>query len=146
MDRLLGQEQWMGRGGFACPRAEVDERLQKEIGKERSFELVEGWFESTLNFETKRRLGLDKVSIAHIDCDFYESAKLALNFLTDLLVDGSILVFDDWWLYKGHPDRGEQRAFREWTEENRIRYSEFFRTTAVSFIIHREGEGQIPAT
>jgi O-methyltransferase len=98
---------------------------------------VKGWFQETLTLETKRKLGLKAVSIAYVDCDFYESAKVALNFLTDLLVDGSVIVFDDWWMYKGRPDRGEQRAFREWTSENAIRYSEFFKTTAVSFIIHR---------
>lgn len=137
IDQLAGQELWMGRGGFACSQEEVERRLRKKIGKKRSFELVKGWFDQTLTGETKKRLGLEKVSIAHIDCDFYESAKLALDFLTELLVDGSILVFDDWWLYRGSPDRGEQRAFREWTEANNIRYSEFYRTTAVSFVIHR---------
>lgn len=137
IDRLAGQEAWMGRGGFACTLAEVEARLHREMDGQRRFELVKGWFDDTLTAETKQRLALERVAIAHIDCDYYESAKVALTFLTDLLVDGSILVFDDWWLYKGHPDRGEQRAFREWTQEHAIRYSEFYRTTAVSFVIHR---------
>lgn len=137
MDRLAGQEPWMGEGGFACSLEEVQQRLKSDIGTDREYELVKGWFQDTLTNETKKRLGLERVMVAHIDCDFYESAKIALDFLTDLLVDGSILVFDDWWLFKGHPDRGEQRAFREWVEEHEIRYSEFYRTTAVSFVIHK---------
>jgi O-methyltransferase len=137
IDQVEGQEAWMGEGGFSCSLEEVTRRLNAKIGRERPFTLVKGWFQETLTLETKRKLGLKAVSIAYVDCDFYESAKVALNFLTDLLVDGSVIVFDDWWMYKGRPDRGEQRAFREWTSENAIRYSEFFKTTAVSFIIHR---------
>lgn len=72
----------------------------------------------------------------HIDCDFYESTRVAHEFVTDLLVDGTVMVFDDWWMYHGHPDNGERRAFTEWTRQHGIRYSEFIRTTAMSFIVH----------
>ena len=48
-----------------------------------------------------------------------------------------MIVFDDWWIYRGHPDRGEPRAFREWVEENDLRTSPMITSTAVSHVVHR---------
>lgn len=74
----------------------------------------------------------------YIDCDYYESTVPALEFVTDLLlVDGSILIFDDWWVFGGRRERGEQRAFHEWRERHGIETAEFIRSTAMSFIVHR---------
>ena len=79
---------------------------------------VPGWFNDTLNAETKDRISLKKAAVVFIDCDLYESAKTVLSFLTDLVQDGTILIFDDWFAFKGHPDKGEQRAVSEWLKEN----------------------------
>ena len=40
----------------------------------------------------------------------YESTIVVLDFVTDLLVQGSVLVFDDWFYNQGRKDRGEQKA------------------------------------
>lgn len=79
---------------------------------------VEGWFQDTLNEETRSQLEMRKAAIVHIDSDLYESAKLALDFAAPLLQDGTILVFDDWFNYRGHPALGERRALLEWSERN----------------------------
>jgi O-methyltransferase len=132
-DRAAG----FSKGVLACSEEEVRKRLRKKRVNMSTVELVKGFYQDTLTAETKARLGLRVASIVHIDCDYYESARLVLEFITDLLVDGSIIVFDDWWLFKGHPDRGEQRAFSEWVAKYGIRASEFVKTTANSFIIHK---------
>jgi O-methyltransferase len=99
---------------------------------------VRGFFADTLNRDTKDRLNLKAAAIVYIDCDLYEPTVMALDFVTDLLVDGSILIFDDWFLFKGHPRRGEQGAFNEWLERNpSIETSEFYRRGAASFIVHK---------
>ncbi|MER3395523.1 MAG: hypothetical protein C4318_06770 [Acidimicrobiia bacterium] len=79
---------------------------------------VEGWFEDTLTDDTRTRLGIKKAAVVHIDSDLYASAKLALSFITPVLQDGTILIFDDWFNYRGHPALGERRALREWHEQN----------------------------
>jgi len=79
---------------------------------------VPGWFAETLNEETIKKYELKHVAIVHIDSDLYESAKLALGFITPLLVDGTVIIFDDWYHFKGNPNLGEQRALREWLSEN----------------------------
>jgi hypothetical protein len=99
--------------------------------------LVKGWFNETLTPKTKQDLGIKAAAIVYVDCDFYESAVPCLEFITDLLVDGSVIIFDDWWIFKGRPDKGEQRAFREWQEKHGIKCQEFFGGTAKSFMIYR---------
>jgi len=54
----------------------------------------------------------------HIDCDLYESAKTVLSFITPIVQEGTIIMFDDWYQFRGNPDKGEQRAFREWLYDN----------------------------
>jgi hypothetical protein len=68
-----------------------------------------GWFEDVL----PRTKDIKQCAVAHIDCDIYESTVTVLNFLEPLLQDGSVLLFDDYFCYKGNPNKGEQRAFRE---------------------------------
>ena len=54
-----------------------------------------------------------------IDCDIYSSTKSVLSFITDLIDDGTILIFDDWLNYKGNPNYGEQAACNEWLSKNK---------------------------
>lgn len=103
--------------------------------------VVEGWFHETLNQETKRRLEIEKAAIVYIDCDLYEPAFQALNFIADLLEDGALLVFDDWFFLKGHPDRGERKAFHDWVNINpNLRYTDYFDFGwhGKVFVIHHE--------
>jgi O-methyltransferase len=75
---------------------------------------IAGWFEETCTVETIKKFGMKKASIIHVDCDLYESAKTALEFVKPLLTDGTIIIFDDWYCFRGNPNLGEQRAFNEW--------------------------------
>ncbi len=54
-----------------------------------------------------------RIALAHIDCDLYESTHAVLEGIAGALQDGAVLLFDDWYHYKGHPHRGEARAFEE---------------------------------
>lgn len=101
--------------------------------------IVPGWYNQVLNEQTKKQLPANKAAIVHIDCDLYESTISALNFITDYMQDGSIIIFDDWFAFNGNPRRGEQKAFREWLENNRqFQSSPFYRAgwSTRSFIIH----------
>jgi hypothetical protein len=44
----------------------------------------------------------------------YSSTAEILDFLTPIIVDGTVIYFDDWFYYSGHPFRGERGAFNEW--------------------------------
>jgi O-methyltransferase len=79
---------------------------------------VQGWFDQSLTRGNPRNAGIAKVAAAWIDCDLYESTVPVLDFLTDRLSVGSVLLFDDWRCYRNLSDFGQQRACREWLERN----------------------------
>lgn len=89
-----------------------------------------------------------QISIAHIDCDLYESTLEALELCKDKFVDGSILLFDDWFNYKGSGFKGEQKAFYKFkstieTENygtgNGIHFRQYhpYATFGMSFIVSK---------
>jgi hypothetical protein len=110
---------------------------------------VKGWFNETLTDETRRKHNLQKAAIVFIDSDLYESAKSALNFIKPLLVDGTVIMFDEWYGYRGNPDLGERRAFSEFVADMRgWVFTEFHKEHArrCSFIANRRlthGSGTI---
>lgn len=76
-------------------------------------EIIKGFYNSP---EVKERFDKEcqKVAVVHIDCDLTESTLQALNLVQDKLQDGTILLFDDWFNYKGSSEKGEQAAFFDW--------------------------------
>ena len=87
---------------------------------------VPGFYSESLSNSLYNQLDLKQASIVMIDCDLYSSTKDVLRFITPLLVDGSILIFDDWYAYKGSPFKGERLATFEWLQDNpQIVLSEF---------------------
>ena len=103
--------------------------------------IVPGWFKDTLNAETRTKLFLKSAAVVWVDCDLYESTVPVLEFITDLVVDGTILVMDDWFFYKGRPDMGERKAFAEWLNINpNISFTEFHKYSwhGNSFILHKK--------
>ena len=60
-------------------------------------------------------------SFIHIDCDLYSSTKTVLNLLSDKIVPGTVIVFDEFFNYPGWQQH-EYRAFMEFTELYRIRF------------------------
>jgi O-methyltransferase len=103
-------------GDFACALPEVRENLDRRGVDWSRVHLVEGWFDETLNDELKAKLRPAPVAVALIDCDLYRSARSALEFLGDLLQQGSILLFDDWDCFGGRDHMGERRAFAEFLQ------------------------------
>ena len=83
---------------------------------------IPGWFENTLIGEGKKntvnKIGQSKAAIVYLDADLYEPTVLALDFIVEYLADGALLLFDNWFLFRGHPERGERRAFEEWTKKH----------------------------
>lgn len=100
---------------------------------------VPGLYQDTLTAATKSDLGLTAAAMVMVDCDLYESTVPVLDFITDLVVQGTIVVFHDWFRFRGRPDHGEQRACREWLARNpHLELIEFWREApqAVSFLVN----------
>jgi hypothetical protein len=73
------------------------------------FKFVKGFFAESLKRPDAAEVG--PICWARIDCDIYEPALDSLNFLTDRLSHGAVLVFDDW---NYSVESGEGKAFKEW--------------------------------
>lgn len=88
--------------------------------------IVNGFFQDTLTSSTKKNYHMAKVSVALIDCDLYHSTVKVLEFLKDMLIDKSILIFDDWNCFDDEK-KGERFAFNEFLNKNKgIESTEFF--------------------
>ncbi len=129
-------------GQLAVSRRVFEEELER-AGVDRSrVTIIEGFFDSSLDRATQPAMGLDTAAVVWIDCDLYVSTVPVLEYITDLLVDGSVLVFDDWYCYHARPDRGEQRACSEWLGRNPdislVPYRDFH-WAGKSFIVNRGG-------
>jgi hypothetical protein len=81
-----------------------------------------------------------RAALVHIDSDLYASAKEVLVGVEPILSDGALVLFDDWFMYRGNPDKGEARAFREFLDEYPHWQAIPYQTYSVfcnSFIMHR---------
>ena len=78
-------------------------------------ETVKGFYEISLpNFDFDPE---EKVALAYIDCDYYSSTAVCLEFLIGNLQHGCLLAFDDWDCFYSDPKRGQKRAFYEFSEK-----------------------------
>jgi len=101
-------------GKFSCSVENFHANLRRNGVDLSRVVTVAGWYSDTCSAKTRELHGMKSASIVHIDCDLYESTKIVLEFIRPLLIDGTVIVFDDWYSFRGNPDLGEQRAFREW--------------------------------
>ena len=70
--------------------------------------LIEGDFRRTLK---EFKLNMDFFPlIFHLDCDIFSSSLSALEFIAESAQDGSWLLCDDYWMYRGHPSMGQRKA------------------------------------
>ena len=101
---------------FSAARNDFERTLRRYRVDKSRVDVVEGFFDVSL-----ARPVADpprSAAIVLVDCDLYESTAPVLRYITDLLVDGTVLIFDDWFCFNGRPDRGEQRAVSEWLAQH----------------------------
>lgn len=81
-----------------------------------------------------------KSAIIHIDCDVYQSTKDVLIKMEPTFQEGTIILFDDWFNFKANPNKGEQRAFKEFVNITKWKFIEYqtYATFGKSFIVTYE--------
>lgn len=105
---------------------------------------VEGSYAVTLNEEidsTRKKLGPTKAALVHIDCDVEVPAKLALDFVTPYLQQGTLLMFDEYDAQYANNSVGERAALRRWLGENpdfEVEHYRSYHVAARSLIVHRK--------
>ena len=81
--------------------------------------LLEGWFNETLPPFLAR--ATEPIGFLHIDCDIYSSTKTVLEHTAPRLAPGAVIVFDEFFNYKGF-EQHEYKAFFEFVERFDVRY------------------------
>jgi O-methyltransferase len=89
----------VGKQGVALgSEAKVREVLARmEVGSDK-VNIVKGWFDTTIP-SSKRQIG--KISLLHLDCDWYESVKVCLVNLYDQVTPGGLVIVDDYGCWLG---------------------------------------------
>jgi O-methyltransferase len=138
VDALAGYEPFRA-GQFGCSSLQFAEEMRGRWVPETAYTIVAGFYEDTLRPELPEKLGLDRAALVWIDCVLYESARSVLQFIRPLLQNGTVLMFNDFYRFKGHPALGERRAFTEFLAANpsliTTDYAKFA-SVGQAFIIH----------
>jgi hypothetical protein len=74
--------------------------------------LVKGMFHETLPQFRQQVLQSTPIAFLHIDCDIYASTKDVFDQLSDNIVPGTVIVFDEFYNYPG-AEQHEFKAFQE---------------------------------
>lgn len=74
------------------------EQIVGQIGYLDKVKIIPGWIENTLP-EYEAQIG--RIAVLHIDVDFYEPTLCALEWLHPLVVDGGLIVVDDYSYWPG---------------------------------------------
>ena len=115
----ITKEEVFYQGQYSCSKEKVINNLNsKKVDWNKTF-LVEGFFNKSLNEENKKKYNLDKIAIALIDCDLYSSTVEVMNYIQNMIINNTILIFDDWNCFDKDNNRGQRRAFREFLENNK---------------------------
>lgn len=94
-----------------CAADETYARQAMELAKAKEYELVKGWFQETL---PKYRDSLPPIAVLVLDGDWYDSIKVSLENLFELVVGNGLIIIDDYYLWDGCT-----RAVHEFLHTNR---------------------------
>jgi hypothetical protein len=126
------------KGEYSYPRKHFESMVSKAGVPMDRVHITQGFYDQSLTPELYTKLGLRRgVYCAHLDCDLYESAKPALQWLMPLMDSGSVIIFDDWFRFDAMPDPenyGEQRAFREFADRANWKLLFMKRARNVAFV------------
>ena len=127
-------------GEFACSEQNFTRIITKAgvpIGK---VVKVKGFYNESLTNDVKAKYKLDRATVVHIDCDLYSSTKDVLAFIEGIVQAGTIIIFDDWSVFRNEDrpeDFGEPKAFNEWVLRKAFEDFYEFRSTK-AFIMTAE--------
>ena len=103
----------------------VERRVRRIAGNNLAFKLIPGFFDESLKSGAVN-MGIKKSKIIFIDSDTYSSASEALSFCAPTLQEGTFIILDDYYSYKGNGSKGVARAFSEFTTQSRIKVRHVF--------------------
>lgn len=104
---------------FKTDVASVQKRLSALVSDPSRVQLVEGFFDATLAGKSPKDYGVDKAAVVMVDCDTYSGATIVFDFIKPALQEGTYLIIDDFFSYKGASQMGTYGAFLKFQSELR---------------------------
>lgn len=96
----------------------VEERL-KPFAKRQRVRIVKGFYNEVLSDDVfQKELQIDKVRVCMIDCDLKSSTRDVIRLTSPYWQAGTVLLFDDYFSYRGQMDEGETGALMEFCKEH----------------------------
>ena len=115
--------------------SELGDLVREILSPSDKFQIVEGFYDDVLADYPPCKL-----SMVHIDCDLYSSAKSVLHqlFTKRMVSEGCVIFFDDFFCDRARPFRGEQLAWLEAITDFNVEATAFRSYGAYSkaFIVH----------
>jgi len=110
-------KEW-SKGSYSYSISEIEQKVLKRVInlKRNTIHFIKGFYEDSLTTELRNELSEYPPSIITIDCDYYSSTKIVLEWLRPMLYSGTLFYFDDMWSFHGHPNYGQPAAIREFNE------------------------------
>jgi hypothetical protein len=107
-------------GGYSASLEEYTENLVKNNVDIDFVKTHSGFFQNTLTLELLNEIKFETpiAAVINIDCDVFEPAFEALNFCKSMFTQGTIVLFDDYYSYALHPNKGEVGALSLFCSEN----------------------------
>jgi len=103
------------KGDFAYGVEKVLANLRQHgVYDEQRVHLVPGWFEHTLPAFPAAELGVTRAAVVHVDVDLHTSCATVLDFIEPFLQVGTVMLFDDWNVFRASRHHGERLATAEW--------------------------------
>lgn len=100
---------------FATSLPRVERRARRAARGKARFRLMPGFFHESLAGGAAA-MGLKKARVIFIDSDTFSSAFDALTFCEPLVQEGTYIVLDDYFSYRGSRKKGVAHAFTLFTE------------------------------
>lgn len=119
--------------GHEVNRADYDQCLDylRQTGyPSQHIHLVKGWFQDTLK-PTKEKIGA--IALLRMDGDFYDSTKVVFEELYDQVVEGGVVIIDDYGSFEGC-----RRATEEFLALRRIKAHMVYVENSIRYFVKPE--------
>ena len=133
------EDGYFERGTFCTSKADFISLVKSYSGRTLTEKnIIEGFYDSSLTTTLQARM--PKVGMVHVDVDLYSSTVLVLEFLKPLMVEGTVLLFDDWYCFPPGALKGENGALHQFCAKHtgfKIQEWKSYSTFGKSFFVVR---------
>lgn len=106
---------------FNWPYQKVIKRIDKLSAKLKlKAEITKGFYKDTLDHPTNYEI--EKASIIFLDSDLYTATFESLNFCTSLIQNGTLILIDEFFYFKGRKENTPYGAFLKWCKINSFEF------------------------